>query len=168
MGGAHVCKRGIVGLVRVMVVLVLQMTAGGAQAFYDPFVSGENVRASDELEERLWAETALLKGVLLQGTRSREVLQLQAAVRDTFQREFGELAPTVRVYVMDEPELSVVTTPGGEMFLSTGLLMRIRSEEELTVLLAREVAHVINRDTARTLSYAKLGSNLKEDRKSVV
>ena len=133
-----------------------------AHALYDPYTDTAALTPSDEMEQRLWAESALLKAQLIRQAHAPAVQMLQTHVQTVFQENFQGLSNAVHVYVYEEPEFTAVTTANGDIFLSTGLLSRIESDAELVVVLAREVAHFLNRDAARTLSYAHLGANFKE------
>lgn len=136
--------------------------SANAIAFYDPFEQPDAISPSDELETRLWDESKRLKPQLL---RNEHVAVLKPAtqyVNSFFAKEFPGLEQVFKLHVYKESELATVTTPHGEIFLSSGLLLRIHDEHELTAILVREMAHVYQRDSARTLSYARTGANLKE------
>ncbi len=47
--------------------------------------------------------------------------------------------------VLDDPELNAFAAPGGYVFISRGLLLRMGSEAELAGVLAHEIAHVVRR-----------------------
>ena len=143
----------------IVCVWLLPTTALG---FYDPFETVEQMKPSDELEQRLWAESALLKNQLRREPVKPYLLELESHVQKVFTDNFKDISSIVRVYVYEEPEFSAVTTANGDILLSSGLLSRIEKEDELVALLARELSHFINRDSARTLTYAKVSSNLKE------
>jgi Zn-dependent protease with chaperone function len=145
-----------------LIFLCLCLQQNVAHAIYEPFAETAAFSPSDEMEQRLWAESALLKGQLLRQTPAPAVFMLQEHVQAVFKANFTDLNHAVHVYVYEEPEFTAVATANGDIFLSTGLLSRIENDTELVAVLAREVAHFLNRDAARTLSYAQLGGNLKE------
>ena len=72
--------------------------------------------------------------------------------------------------VIQKQEPNALALPGGYVFVSTGLLERLRSESELACILAHEVAHVaqkhgvavVARDS-RIASLIELGATLEED-----
>jgi predicted Zn-dependent protease len=47
--------------------------------------------------------------------------------------------------VLDAPQLNAFATPGGYIFVTRGLLERMRSEAELAGVLAHEIAHVLQK-----------------------
>jgi predicted Zn-dependent protease len=55
------------------------------------------------------------------------------------------------VYVSDSPEVNALALPGGNVLVFSGLLEEIESENELSMILAHEIGHFINRDHLRGL-----------------
>lgn len=47
--------------------------------------------------------------------------------------------------VLDSPNVNAFATPGGYVFVTHGLLMRMRSEDELAGVLAHEISHVVKK-----------------------
>ena len=47
--------------------------------------------------------------------------------------------------VLDAPQLNAFATPGGSIFITRGLLERMRTEAELAGVLAHEIAHVLKK-----------------------
>lgn len=47
--------------------------------------------------------------------------------------------------VLDAPQLNAFATPGGNVFITLGLLQRMRTEAELAGVLAHEIAHVLKK-----------------------
>jgi predicted Zn-dependent protease len=50
-----------------------------------------------------------------------------------------------RFGVLDAPQLNAFATPGGNVFITRGLLERMKSEAELAGVLAHEIAHVLRK-----------------------
>jgi predicted Zn-dependent protease len=50
-----------------------------------------------------------------------------------------------RFGVLDAPQLNAFATPGGNIFITRGLLARMRNEAELAGVLAHEIAHVLRK-----------------------
>jgi predicted Zn-dependent protease len=50
-----------------------------------------------------------------------------------------------RFGVLEAPQLNAFATPGGHIFITRGLLERMRSEAELAGVLAHEIAHVLRK-----------------------
>lgn len=133
-----------------------------ARAFYDPFGNISTIAPSDELETRLWDESRKLRAQILRQEHLTGLRPATDRVRSLFEREFPGLSSVFIIHVYKESELAAITTPHGEIFISSGLLLRMEDDQELIALLVREMAHVANRDSARTLYYAKAGAAVKE------
>lgn len=54
--------------------------------------------------------------------------------------------------VVDSPAINAFSTPGGYVFVTTGLLKVIRDEAELAAVLAHEIAHVTERHIVKELN----------------
>ena len=50
-----------------------------------------------------------------------------------------------RFGVLDDPNINAFATPGGNIFITLGLLQRMNSEAELAGVLAHEIAHVLKK-----------------------
>lgn len=139
------------------------LSAMSAQALvgYDPFPDAASIQAADELEERLWDEAELMRGQFVRGKPSAAVEAMQRLVRGVLMRHWPELSRKVKVFVIDQADVLAFTSANGDIFLSTGMLLRLDSEEELQVILAREIAHFTHRHTARTVHAARLGAGAK-------
>lgn len=139
------------------------LSAMSAQALvgYDPFPDAASIQAADELEERLWDEAELMRGQFVRGKPSPAVETMQRLVRGVLMRHWPELSRKVKVFVIDQADVLAFTSANGDIFLSTGMLLRLDSEEELQVILAREIAHFTHRHTARTVHAARLGAGAK-------
>jgi beta-barrel assembly-enhancing protease len=64
-----------------------------------------------------------------------------------------------RFAVLDSPIANAGAAPGGQIYITTGLLFRMRSESELAGALAHEVAHVVQKHHLNAYSQ-KFKSNL--------
>lgn len=60
-------------------------------------------------------------------------------------------------YVLEDPQPNAFSLPGGFVFITTGLLQKLNSEEELAGVLAHEISHIIHRDSLEFISQDKLG-----------
>ena len=128
---------------------------------YDPFPDAASIQAADELEERLWDEAELLRGQFVRGKPSPAVETMQRLVRGVLMKHWPELSRKVKVFVIDQADVLAFTSANGDIFLSTGMLLRLDSEDELQVILAREIAHFTHRHTVRTVYAARLGAGAK-------
>lgn len=62
----------------------------------------------------------------------------------------------VRIQVIYSNRVDAFALPGGFLFVTTGLILRTRSEAELAGVIAHEVAHVADRDATRQMTQAEL------------
>jgi predicted Zn-dependent protease len=60
------------------------------------------------------------------------------------------------VQVLDTDEVNAMSAPGGFVFVTKGLLRRVRSEDELACVLAHEVAHVSKKHGLKTIKASRL------------
>jgi len=139
------------------------MSALSAHALvgYEPFPDAASIQAADELEERLWDEAELLRGQFMHGKPSPAVETMQRLVRGVLMKHWPELSRKVTVFVIDQADVLAFTSANGDIYLSTGMLLRLDSEGELQVILAREIAHFTHRHTVRTVHAARMGAGAK-------
>lgn len=62
-----------------------------------------------------------------------------------------ENRPELQLHILDEPTPNAMVIPGGHVFVTTGLLSDIETENELAFVLAHELGHFEHRDTLRSL-----------------
>ena len=58
--------------------------------------------------------------------------------------------------LMNSPEINAFAVPGGFVFVTTGMLEFLKSEDELAVVLAREIAHLELRQVRKAIDDEKL------------
>lgn len=77
----------------------------------------------------------------------------QVADRQDYQYHF---------YLVDKDEMNAYTTPGGNVYFYTGLLRKLRSDDEVAAVLAHEIGHCSARHVVKkfqaSLGYNVLGS----------
>ncbi|MEY4702000.1 MAG: hypothetical protein RL326_2187 [Pseudomonadota bacterium] len=64
--------------------------------------------------------------------------------------------------VIESDEVNAVSAPGGFVFISRGLLYRLKDEDSLAAVLAHEVAHIVHRDGVSAISNSNLFGALTE------
>ncbi len=146
------------------VVLAALLSLGALQAhalIYDPFVDGAAIKPVDELEERLWDEAETMRAQFVRGKPSPAVETMQRIVRGVVMKNWPDLAPKLKVFVIDNADVLAFSSANGDIFLSTGMLMRLDSEDELQVILARELAHVTHRHAVRSVYFARMAAGAK-------
>lgn len=93
--------------------------------------------------ERLFAGTSVIEeGAQYDYTRSLA----ESLLSDDLKQR-----PELKVHLLDEPTPNAMVIPGGYIFVTTGLLADIKTENELAFVLAHELGHYDNRDTLRSL-----------------
>lgn len=58
------------------------------------------------------------------------------------------------VHVVQSPEINAFATPGGHLYINTGLIKAAQSEAELAGVIAHEAGHVVGRHSARNMVQA--------------
>jgi len=107
---------------------------------------------SPELEAQLGKAVAQNGAALLGG---RELVQdprreyLQGLIEQVPGREAASVSPTV--HLVESSLANAAALPGGHIFVTTGLLAAVESENELTFVLAHELGHHVHRDSLRQL-----------------
>lgn len=132
-----------------------------AVIYYDPFPDAASIKPVDELEERLWDEAEALRGQFVRGRPGPAVEVMQRIVRGVVLKIWPELSPRLNVYVIDNADVMALSSANGDIILSTGMLLRLDSEQELQVILAREIAHVTHRHALRSVHAARLAAGAK-------
>jgi predicted Zn-dependent protease len=70
-------------------------------------------------------------------------------------------ADTFRFHLLNDPEtVNAFALPGGQIFITEGLLRRLRTEAQLAGVLGHETGHVVHRHAAEQLAKGQLGQLL--------
>lgn len=67
-----------------------------------------------------------------------------------------EISQGYHVQVLETAEINAMAAPGGFLFVTTGLLKRLKSEDELAAVLAHELAHVAKKHGLKTIKASRL------------
>ncbi|MGE5453501.1 MAG: M48 family metalloprotease [Acidobacteriota bacterium] len=126
--------------------------------FYDDFTNGASVHPSDELEERIWQEAEASRGQFVRGAPSAQAAALADHARKLIKKHWPDMVDKVHVDVIDNADVLALSSANGDIIVSTGMLMRADTDEELTAILAREVSHVLKRHAVRSVYAARLGA----------
>lgn len=105
------------------------------------------MRMPEELEAKIGAFFS--KNYRLKEPSSNE-LKIQKLL-DELASLVDEKELHLTAYVSDNPEVNALALPGGNVLIFSGLLEEIESENELSMILAHEIGHFINRDHLRGL-----------------
>jgi len=106
---------------------------------------GEDIHRKLLREFRLSPDQAKLKRLKRVGSRVSQVSD-----RQDYQYRF---------FLIEKDELNAFTTPGGNIYVFTGLLDRLKTDDELSAVLAHEVGHCAARHTVKKFQ-AALGYDL--------
>ena len=137
--------RGPLGLC-VALALLLSACATGVV----PIGAGSGPFTPDADERLLWAQadkdaTALLARVRLYDAAALVAYLTGLAERLTPAAARSAGGPVPRVILLRDPTLSAFAWPDGRVFVHTGLVAAVDSEAQLALVLARELAHVVQR-----------------------
>ncbi len=112
-----------------------------------------DVEIGSEFAERVESEMGLYDAPELRAYLQSLVEQLTPhAPDDRFQ---------YKIAILDQPEPNAFALPGGFLYVSRGLLVTARSEDELVGSIGHEMAHVYRRHTARQLAKERIASPFK-------
>ena len=141
-------------MIRLIAVLVsLLLGAGAAQAINldigKLIDAGKNVKDLKQVDEKGEAEigstaaASLLGAIPLVKDEKLQAYVNQVGLWLALQTERPDLP--WRFGVMDNDSVNAFAAPGGYVFITRGLLLRMRSEAELAGVLAHEISHVLKR-----------------------
>jgi Zn-dependent protease with chaperone function len=137
---------------------LLACTSTAHAFFYDPFPNADSVKPSDELEERIWQEAETFRSQFARSRPSLPLAAAQTSVRAVLVRHWPALSPKLNLQVIDNADVLAVSSANGDLFISTGMLLRLDSEPELVAILAREITHIMDRHAVRTVYAARMGA----------
>lgn len=108
--------------------------------------------------EKSWVSPDFVNQFTVDGekTESDDFLAAQSALRQLFeqliadQKEIQEMGLSIHLVNSDIP--NAFATLGGHIFINTGLLPHIKSENGLAMVIAHEVAHITHRHPIQSLS----------------
>lgn len=125
---------------------------------YAPFPDADSIKPEDELEERIWQESDTLRPQFIHASPPEPVVALQSSIRDILVRTWPDVSRHVNLFVVPNADVLALSSANGDLILSTGMLMRLDTEEDVRVVLAREIAHIINRHAVRSVYVARAGA----------
>lgn len=144
---------------RAVLFLVGLLMASQAQAlFYDEFPDGGSVKPSDELEERIWQEADVTKGQFVRAEPSAQARALAEHAQKLLKRQWPDLVGKIQIDVIDNADVLALSSANGDVIISTGMFMRLDTEQELAAIMAREISHVMKRHAVRSVYVARLGA----------
>jgi predicted Zn-dependent protease len=145
---------------RVVYVFVLGLFFFGCATVYNPatgkkeFIAistQEEIAMGKDFHSRLTKEYTLSKD-LQKAVRLNKVGLRLAAVSDRKDYEYN-------FYLVEKDEVNAFTTPGGNIYMFTGLMDKLDSDDALAGVLAHEIGHCAAKHTVKKFQ-AVLGYNL--------
>lgn len=131
--------------------------APGAGAAPPPIAPGERP-AEGSTEAELWYGMDRAEQELRGQPHVERDAALNAYLRDVLCRVAGPHCGDLRLYVVTVPEFNASMAPNGATLVFTGALLRLRSEDELAVLLGHEFAHYRQRHSLQQWQASKRSS----------
>ena len=130
--------------------MALALVLSACAARIPPIGADGRVFAPEPDEQRLWARAEKDATVLLERVRRYDDAALVARLTGLVERltPDGVRAaggPVPRVTVLRDPTLAAFALPDGRVFVHTGLLAVVERDDQLALVLARELAHVYRR-----------------------
>ena len=143
-----------------LAIAVVLLFAGCTSTNVRTFQTETDTRQLTEAESRSWHAAEEInrvwqhKGLIYNNPQLTDYLQ---AIAD---RLYPEFKGTVRVQLIDSPELNAFALPNGNIYLNIGLVARIRNEAQLATVIGHEISHFTHqhslkkRDAADTAAVA--------------
>ncbi len=121
--------------------------AGCADAHLTPIGEGGAAFSPDPDERALWDAAGREAEAIARAAPPRADAAIEARLTAMAQRLMGEGAlaagaPRPIVAVLMDPALDAFALPIGRIYVSSGAVARVRNEDQLAAIVAREVAHV--------------------------
>ena len=111
------------------------------------------VQAAPEMEAQYGGESPDARATAaVQAVGQRLVQANQLGQKTQYRYQFHLLA--------DDQTINAFALPGGQVFITTGLLKNLKSEAELAGVLAHEVGHVVGRHSAEQVAKSQLTQGL--------
>lgn len=141
--------------------LVVSLGIFGAGCASAPVVAAEKAAASVLISDKQEAELGqqLHQELAKQGiqyVQDQEVLNYVQGLATPILQAANAKRPGVKwhVHVVQAPEINAFATPGGHLYIHTGLIKAAKNEAELAGVIAHEAGHVVGRHSARNMVQA--------------
>ena len=110
------------------------------------------LQAAPQMQQQYGGEVADPQARNLVETVGRRVLEKSAASKSPYKYTFHALA--------DPKTVNAFALPGGQVFITMGLLKKLRTEGELAGVLGHEIGHVVDRHGAEHMAKQQLSQGL--------
>jgi tetratricopeptide (TPR) repeat protein len=105
------------------------------------FHTGNDTRQLSDAESRRWHAAHQLDDIWRKKGLVYDEPALTAYVQDIADRLYPEFKGTVKVRLVDSPELNAFALPNGSVYLNIGLVARMRNEAQLATVIGHEISH---------------------------
>jgi Zn-dependent protease with chaperone function len=92
-------------------------------------------------EQAIWRSLERAEEAIRTSPQRLIAPELEAYMLEVYERLIGRPAPDLRIYLMHDSSLNAAMLPSGMMIVNTGLLARVRNEEQLAAVLGHEAGH---------------------------
>jgi predicted Zn-dependent protease len=132
---------------------------------FNPYTGTEqHIAMSQEQEIALGLQSAPEMAQQMGGLDPDESVQAgvrQIGERIVQQSRAGETPYKFEFHVLADPQtVNAFALPGGPVFITRGLLVRLKNEAQLAGVLAHEISHVVARHTSEQMAKTQLGQQL--------
>lgn len=128
------------------IALLLNATGAAAQPAFRPANLKPNISSA---EAGIWGASDKAEAAIRSSADLNRDVQLTAYVKGVLCRIAPEYCSEIRVYVLDRPFLNAGAWPNGAVEVNSGLLLRARTEDELSFVLGHEVTHFARNHSLR-------------------
>lgn len=122
------------------------------------FRHGTEVTSIGEEERRVWTASIESDHALRKADRVLADADTTAYLQSVLDRLFPEFKGSLRIAILNAPQLNAMALPNGSLYINAGLLARIENEAQLATILAHEGAHFTHRHGYRHAQNIKSSS----------
>ncbi len=106
-------------------------------------------------EAGLWYQMDKYEQQIATSALVEEDVELNRYVRGVLCKITGPYCNDLRLYIINQPHFNATMAPNGSMYVWTGLLLRMQSEDQLATVLGHEFAHYQHRHSLQKFEAAK-------------
>ena len=121
---------------------------------------GPGFRPTDADEKGLWQQVERIEEEIAGSNLVIKGTGVDGYLRDLIGKVGGPAAKDMRIYLVRVPEFNAMMFPTGFSVVFSGLLLRSRSEAQLTGVIAHEAAHFLRRHMIRSWRDMKRKSDI--------
>ena len=108
-------------------------------------IQAMTIKEERELGEKILQEVRRVWPIIQDPAINQHVSNIGNRILKTMEAQPFEY----QYYVLNTPDLNAFAVPGGKVFVNSGLILAVESEDELAGVMAHEIGHVVARHIAK-------------------